>query len=269
LNARAKHRRKEQAKPQVRPPFKESPTYYSADDIAAVLATFQPRPDLDRAHFALRIEIEAMRLVQSAAAERNNTADAPSVRERYWRRLGARVSGVVGELRALDRNHQKDLIWAGQDLAQADRGLPDFEGEPGISPAEGNAPADVGASVWRIWPAEQQIDKALDELQWLARCVQWVIKRAEGEKTHPGRQPDEPLHLFVYHAIELLEEASDVQVRMPGTDRKTYERQGIMLDFLDAALQPLRPGDQRPREARYEELYGLIRRSLPHPLFTE
>ena len=255
---------------QVRPPLTEDDLaerrpYYSEADISAILSTFNQRPDFDRDRFYRDMESAASWYVMTTAGK-PSAARAPSTRVKDWRGLGARLSDALDGLHGLDRYQQNDLIEAGDDLAKMDRGLPDFEGESINLPAEENAPADVVMT----WPAKQQIDKAIDELEWLIRCVECAATRAERTKTGSGRQPDEPLHIFTRQVIALLHETSAETVKRPGTDRASNKRQGVMLDFLDALLRPLRPYELRARERRFQELYGIIWRAIePNPLPTE
>ena len=212
-----------------------------------ILQLFQARPDLDKTDFREQLEYMVTWFVDFSAIE----GDVPaSRREESLKRLAQQINGILLALQSTPL----EFIGAAHNIARRMGSLPDFECDfVTLEPRKGNTRS--GPSDMAVWPVEEQIGKALDELTWLWYLVLEAKRRAAAAKGGRGKRPDEARHLFFRSATRLYEQSARCPAE-PYKDRISHEPQGELIDFLDACL---RLGGVRSTRA---SIYSLYRRTI-------
>ncbi|MEX2554107.1 MAG: hypothetical protein WEB06_00565 [Actinomycetota bacterium] len=215
------------------------------------MATFRQRPEFDRAAFAKRLEGAAWFYVNSNAATRDRPEAPPSEDARRWRALASKVNDLVCDFQRLDYVDRGNLEEAARQMAKkVDHKLPDFEPERWeLEPIPNTGPRT--ASWVEFWPAERQIDKALDLMVWLRRAVVRAAERADAEVATPGNRADEPLHQFVRTLVDL-----------PRVSAADLDEREVVAAYLDACLTPLHLPDARDATARRKAVKALYDRAV-------
>jgi hypothetical protein len=230
---------------------------YTAAQIQRILATVKWRSEAQSDEIARRVQkagwwYEPYRRLLTEEGP-------PSKRKRRLNSVLKKLRAAKAVVLSLSKADLDHLEAAGINLAKRDGRLPDVHPEPVELPER---PGQTEPEFMNVWDAARQIEASLERLDWLMRCVEQAIDRAVQETAEHGSPvADDALHttIRVLHEVYFDRAANP---RRPGADigddsaESHTHREGELLDFLKAALDPL--DIQKTREA----IYAVWRRAI-------